>query len=297
LVVTESRDLDEARDILDRIITVDRADIAANPPTPSGVVPMDVIEVNRPAKTGPIRSWEQPPSRIQVALDVTLRAPRRVFVQGRGLDLEMSVDAHVTGTSAAPILTGSAHVVRGDYDLAGRRFQFDQRGSVELSMHPEQIRLDLSAVRDDPSLTATIRITGTAARPRILLTSSPALPQDEILARVLFGSSTAQLSPYQAAQLAAGLSSMAGGGGFDVIGNLRDLANLDRLAFGGTDLTGVTVSGGKYITDDVYLELTGGGREGPSVQVEWRVRRNLSIISRLSGQGDSRISVRWRRDY
>ena len=142
-----------------------------------------------------------------------------------------------------------------------------------------------------------MKITGTAARPRIELTSTPALPQDEVLSRVLFGSSAAQLSPFEAAQLASSLASLAGGGGFDVIGNLRNLANLDRLAIGGTQVTGVTVSGGRYINDNVYVELTGGGREGPSAQVEWRARRNLSIISRLRSQGDASISVRWRRDY
>ena len=57
------------------------------------------------------------------------------------------------------------------------------------------------------------------------------------------------------------------------------------------------MSGGKYLTDDVYLELTGGGRDGPSVQVEWRIRENLAILSRLAGQSGNRIAVRWRKDY
>jgi translocation and assembly module TamB len=114
---------------------------------------------------------------------------------------------------------------------------------------------------------------------------------------VLFGRSASQLSPLEAAQLASALSSLAGGGGFDVIGNLRNFAGLDRLALGGGGEAGVTVSGGKYLNDDVYLELTGGGREGPAAQVEWRLSRNLSIISRLAGQGDGRLAVRWRKDY
>ena len=142
-----------------------------------------------------------------------------------------------------------------------------------------------------------MKITGTAARPRIELTSTPALPPDEILSRVLFGQSASQLSPYEAAQLASSLAAIAGGGGLDVIGNLRNLANLDRLSIGGTELTGVTVSGGRYVTDNVYIELTGGGRDGPAAQVEWRARRGLSIISRLRSQGDASISIRWRRDY
>jgi len=277
-------------------LTIDRADVAADPPIPSGVVAMDVREVNRPddlPATLPPRfkrgdGW---------ALDVKLRAPRRVFLRGRGLDLELSLDAHVGGTTARAELTGTARVVRGDYDFAGKRFEFDDRGVVYLSTKPQNIRLQLDAVREDPSLTVTVRIRGTAARPEITLTSSPSLPNDEVLAQVLFGRSASQLSGVEAAQLAAALSSLAGGGGFDVIGNLRTFAGLDRLAFGGGEESGVTVSGGKYLTEDIYLELTGGGREGPSAQVEWRIRKNLSILSRLAGQTGNRLAIRWRKDY
>ena len=277
-------------------LTIDRADIAPQLPTPSGVVAMDVVERNRPLTLGgltPVAArrgdgW---------ALDVNLQAPRRVFLRGRGLDVELSLDAHVSGTTTHPNLSGTAHVVRGDYDFAGKRFEFDPQSVVYLSTRPELVRLDLTATRDDPSLMASVRIRGNAAKPEITLTSTPSLPNDEVLSQVLFGRTASQLSPLEAAQLASALSSLAGGGGFDVIGNLRNFAGLDRLALGGGDASGVTVSGGKYLTDDVYLELTGGGREGPSAQVEWRVRKSLSIISKLAGQGDGRLAIRWRRDY
>lgn len=283
-------------------LMIDRADVAADPPIPSGVVAMDVKEINRPDDL----PAALPPSLKRGdgwALDVKLRAPRRIFLRGRGLDVELSLDAHVGGTTTAPDLSGTARMVRGDYDFAGKRFEFDDRSVVYLSARPQNIRLQLDAVREDPSLTVTVRIRGTAARPEITLVSSPSLPNDEVLAKVLFERSASQLSPVEAAQLASALSALAGGGGFDVIGNLRNFAGLDRLAFGGGDQSGVTVSGGKYLTDDVYLELTGGGREGPSAQVEWRIRKNLSILSRLSSQSSgtagtgNRIAVRWRKDY
>lgn len=277
-------------------LTIDQAEVAADPPTPSGVVAMDVREINRPDDL-----VSAVPPRVRRgdgwALDVKLRAPRRVFLRGRGLDVELSLDAHVGGTTARPDLTGTARVVRGDYDFAGKRFEFDDRSVVYLSTRPSAIRLQLDAVREDPSLTVTVRIRGTAERPEITLVSSPSLPNDEVLAKVLFERSASQLSAVEAAQLASALSALSGGGGLDVIGNLRSFAGLDRLAFGGDDESGVTVSGGKYLTDDVYLELTGGGREGPSAQVEWRIRRNLSILSRIAGQAGNRIAVRWRRDY
>jgi translocation and assembly module TamB len=277
-------------------LTIDRADIAANPPIPSGVVPMDVVEINKPVDLQQV--VEGPPERVApVALDVSLKAPGRVFLKGRGLNVELSLDAHVTGTTTSPDLTGVARVIRGDYDFAGKRFQFDNRGVIYLGASAQSIRLDLTATRDDPALTAVIRIQGTAAKPRITLTSSPVLPTDEVLSQVLFGASASQLSAGQAAQLASALSALATGGGFDIVGGLRNFARLDRLAFGGDTTGGVTVSGGKYLTDNVYLELTGGGREGASTQVEWRVKKNLSVVSRLTRQGDTRLSVRWRKDY
>ena len=292
--VTVTRDA-AGKALLAGRLTVDRADVVADPPTPSGVVPMDVVEVNVPAGRENVLA---PAARRgpSISLDVTLTAPRRVFVRGRGLDVELSLRAHVGGTTAAPVLDGVARVVRGDFNFASKRFEFDESGVIYLASSAERIRLDLQATREDPSLTAVIKVEGTAAKPQITLTSTPVLPNDEVLSQVLFGRSASQLSPIEAAQLASALSSLATGGGFDVIGSLRSFAGLDRLAFAGGDQSGFSVSGGKYITDDVYLELTGGGREGPSAQVEWRVRRNLSIISRLAGDGDTRLSVRWRKD-
>ncbi|MDB5439977.1 MAG: autotransporter, partial [Caulobacteraceae bacterium] len=295
--VTVTRDADGKAALKGRLM-IDRADVVADPPTPSGVVPMDVVEINLPAG----REIEATAAKARgpaFTLDVTLTAPQKIFVKGRGLDAELSLDAHVGGTTAGPVLTGEAKLIRGSYDFAGKRFEFDPGGVVYLATRAEKIRLAISATRDDPSLTAVVKIAGTAAKPEITLTSTPVLPNDEVLSQVLFGKSAAQLSPLEAAQMASALTGLATGGGFDVIGGLRSLAGLDRLALsGGDSTTGVSVSGGKYITDNVYLELTGGGREGPSAQVEWRVRRSLSIISRLAtGTGDSRLSVRWRKEY
>ena len=78
-----------------------------------------------------------------------------------------------------------------------------------------------------------------------------------------------------------------------MIGGLREFAGLDRLSFGGEG-AGMTVAGGKYLSDDVYLEIIGGGREGAAVAVEYQISRRLSIISRLGV--DNRLSVRYRRE-
>jgi translocation and assembly module TamB len=292
-----------------------KGEINAAARTGPNIVAMDVIEKNKPfriddqAPPPPGAGAGQAQTTGAVDLDIALRAPRGILIKGRGLNLDMAIDAHVSGSTGKPVLDGEARVVRGDYDFSGKRFTFDNRGTVRLSNDPAQIRLDLTATREDPSLTAVIRIQGTAIKPQITLTSTPVLPNDEVLSQVLFGASAAQLSPLEAAQLASALTALASGGGFDVVGGLRSFARLDRLALvGGTAATGVSVAGGKYLADNVYVEVAGGGRTGPSVQVEYRVTRNLSIISKLATQttttiggvttqGGSELSVRWRHDF
>jgi translocation and assembly module TamB len=279
------------------VLTVDQANISAATRTPPGVVTMDVVERNRPVGQETGLQAPSGPSGPDITLDIKLRAPRRIFVRGLGLNAELSLNAQVGGTIAQPVLTGEARVVRGDYDFAGKRFEIDDQGVISLATSPDQIRLNLSATWETSSLTAVIRIKGTAAKPVITLTSTPMLPQDEVLSQVLFGSSAAQLSPVEAAQLAAAVTTLATGGGFDVMGGLSRFARLDRLALGGDQASGVTVSGGKYIGNHLYLELTGGGRYGPSAQVEYRANRAFSLISQVGGLGGAKLSVRWRHDY
>jgi translocation and assembly module TamB len=292
-------------------LTIDRGEVNAAAKTGPNIPTIDVVEKNRPFS---LEDQLAPPpvtgaqSTGVVDLDVTLKAASGILIKGRGLNMDLSMDAKVTGTTLKPVLSGQARVVHGDYDFAGKRFEFDNRGTVSLSTDPSQVRLDLTATRQDPSLTAVVRIQGTATKPQITLSSMPVLPNDEVLAQVLFGSSAAQLSPFEAAQLASALSALASGGGFDVIGNIRSFARLDRLAItGGNAATGVGVAGGKYLTQNVYVEVGGGQRTGATAQVEYRVTRNLSIVSKLNDQivtqagqviqGGDELSVRWRHDF
>lgn len=286
-------------------LVVDRADIIATPPTPTGLVPMEVVEIHQAAREGQEAPAAKNSLGPPIILDVAIKADRGIYVKGKGLNVELSLDSHVGGTVTQPNLTGVARVVGGSYDFAGKRFDMDTSGLVHLATTPSQIRLSLSATWEDPTLTAQVKVGGTAAKPEIALTSTPVLPQDEVLSRVLFGESAAQLSAAQGAELASALASLTGGGGFDVIGNLAQFAGLDRLALGGTQQTGTTISGGKYITKDVYLEITGGGRNGSAAQVEWRIRHNLSLVTRYGaaldtkylGDEDASVSIRFRKDF
>ena len=235
--------------------------------------------------------WQRP-----MQLDLRVTAPRRIVVFGRGLDTEWSANVHVTGPISDPVIDGAATLVRGDLDLAGRRFQFDT-GTIDLDGPIRAARIDIAAERTAADISASVHVTGTPVEPKFTLESTPSLPQDEILARVLFGRSAAELTGFEAAQLAAGLAQLAGGNaGFDPVGLVRQATGLDRVTFGAED--GIaSVSAGKYIAEDVYVQVGAGGAGGVGAEVEWEPQDNLSITSSAQGNGDTKIAIRWKRDY
>jgi translocation and assembly module TamB len=284
IAVTGKLRIDEAR------ISVEQP-AAASIPTLPGL--RRVNFPNQEDETGetPDAPWLRP-----VQLNVEVEADRRIVVFGRGLDTEWAADVTITGPIADPVIRGSATMIRGSLDLAGRRFNFDT-GTITLDGPIRLARIDIAAERVTDDITATVRVSGTPVEPKFTLESTPALPQDEVLARVLFGRSIAELSGFEAAQLAAGLAQLAGGqAGFDPIGLVRQATGLDRISFGAED--GVTtVSAGKYIADDVYLQVGTGGSGGVGAEVEWEPLNGLSIISSADGNGDTKISVRWKKDY
>ena len=111
--------------------------------------------------------------------------------------------------------------------------------------------------------------------------------------RVLFGRARSQLSPLETVELATSLAALAGGGGFDVIGNLREIVRLDRLVFANTASGEISIAGGKYLSRQVYIELISEGTQGISTNVEWRPKpvsyTHLDVYKRQV-QGKARVS-------
>ena len=146
-----------------------------------------------------------------------------------------------------------------------------------------------------------LNVSGTADDPQISFSSTPGLPQDEIMSRILFGNSVGGLSAIQAVQLAASLNALRGsGGGLNPLGRLRSATGFDRLRILGADEArgrGTALAIGKYITDDVYLEIVTDARGFTATQLEVTLSRSLSILSQAGGSGGTSVNVRYRKRY
>ncbi|MGE3250508.1 MAG: translocation/assembly module TamB domain-containing protein [Hyphomonadaceae bacterium] len=274
-------------------LALDQAELTLVTRADAIIPEMEVIEINRPGgDLPPPRPRAPGPS---AALDLRLTAPSRIYTRGRGLNAEWSLDARLQGRSNAPLIYGEARLVRGEFALAGRPFDIE-RGTIQLRGALEAATLDLLAERTEPELTARVAISGDLFDPTITFSSDPALPEDEILPHILFGRAQEDLSPLEGAQLAASLASIAGGSAFDIAGMARAAIGLDRFDVR-EDEEGIVVSGGRYLTRDVYLEFSRSGIGEAGTRIEWRVRPQLSLVTSFLGSEDQRASVRWRRDY
>ncbi len=169
---------------------------------------------------------------LSLALAVDVDMPGQVFVRGRGLDSEWRGKLSVTGTTAQPVIAGALDVVRGTYDFLGKSAVLNRGSITFLGGNRIDPDINIEAQASSTDVVAIIDITGTATKPSIKLSSQPALPQDEILSRVLFGTSVSQISAAQGIAIAQAAAQLATGGGPGVIDRVRQTLGLDRLSFG-----------------------------------------------------------------
>jgi autotransporter translocation and assembly factor TamB len=231
-------------------------------------------------------------------LDVAIRADKRVFIRGWGLDVEVGGRLKLEGTAATPELRGTLSAIRGRYEEFGKVFEISRANLRFQGTVPPSPYLDILAETDAGSIRAQVIITGPAQEPNLSFSSVPSLPEDEILAQILFGRDTSTISPFQAIQLAGTIRRFSGhGDGLDPLGALRQMSGLDDLRIeGGGD--NVTVGAGKYLTDKVYFQVEQGGPDNDSAAViEVEVTPNVTLESRTGSSGNSGAGVFWEWDY
>lgn len=221
-----------------------------------------------------------------IGLDLTIHAPRQVYVRGRGLNAELGGTVRIGGTTTAMRSSGGFQLIRGSFNLVGNTLNFTS-GSIDFNggeiTNPA---LHLVATSVGSNMVATLTVGGTARDPKITLSSVPPLPQDQILAQILFHTNSGALSPFQLASIAAGLAEISGhGGGFaNPLTGLQNALGLDQLGIGTGANGQPTLQAGRYINKRVYVgaqQATGGGGAQGTVQVDLtkRLKLNMSVGS------------------
>jgi translocation and assembly module TamB len=295
-------------------ITIDRAEISIGGTQSASFPTLDVREINKPgapdaqAAQAPPSAQAKASSGTAVRLNLDVRAPEAVFVRGRGLDAEVGGSLKVTGDPGAPGVLGGFTLRRGDFTLGGRRLVFS-RGIVTLdNLNTIDPALDFVADTTAASYTITVTISGTARKPNIAVSSSPALPSDEALALLLFGKPASSLSAFELLQVAQTLAELTGheAPGTSLISRLRQTLGLDQLRVGTpTDSSSssggaspVSIEAGRYVAPGVYVGAKQGAAGNSSRGVvEIEVLDHTKVEGDIGADSNGRVGVKMEWDY
>ncbi|MGD9480560.1 translocation/assembly module TamB domain-containing protein [Shinella sp. G-2] len=231
-----------------------------------------------------------------IALDLTITSPGQLFVRGRGINAEMGGDLTITGTSASPIVSGGFELERGRMEILTRRLDFT---SAHIGFAGGLVpTVNLVAASTAGTTEITVTVAGLANNPTVTFASSPSLPQDEILAQLIFNRSMSNLSAVQIAQLASAASQLAGGSSTGLLDSLRSKLGVDDLDIT-TDAEGrAAVSAGKYLNERTYIELKQDPEtNGAKAVINLDVGRGLKLRGEAGSGGSAGGGIFYEKEY
>ncbi|WP_136618134.1 MULTISPECIES: translocation/assembly module TamB domain-containing protein [Mesorhizobium] len=270
---------------------------------PGSLAALDVKHKNAPGAVKAQDKALRPPTTsgkgggTGLALDVTVNAPNQIFIQGRGVDAELGGSLKLTGPASSPQAVGTFTLQRGRLSILGKRLTFTE-GTVGFSGSLVPY-LNLTATTTTTSTTVTILVSGEATNPKFTFSSVPALPEDEVLAQLIFGRSMSNLSPLQIAQLAEAAGQLAGvGGSTSLLENLRSAIGVDDLDVTTDDQGGTAVSAGKYLNDRTYVTIQKGDKPGSGkATIDLNVGRGVKLRGEANDAGEAKGGIFYEKEY
>ncbi|GCA53317.1 translocation and assembly module TamB [Sinorhizobium sp. KGO-5] len=283
-------------------LTIRRAAITIPEKLPASLSQIDIKHRNAPARvqrmTKDLRRDTSAGAEASgaIAFDLAVSSPGQFFVRGRGIDAELGGDLTIRGTAVQPIVSGGFDMRRGRLEILGKRLTFtDGHIGFGGDLIPT---LDLDATSSAGSTTITVNVAGPANNPTVTFSSSPALPQDEILAQLIFNRSLNNLSAFQIAQLASAVGQLAGGGSTSLLDGLRNKLGVDDLDITTDESGGAQVRAGKYLNDRTYLELQQGSDSASSKAViNLDIGRGVKLKGEAAGDGSAAGGIFFEREY
>ncbi|WIV50342.1 translocation/assembly module TamB domain-containing protein [Marivivens sp. LCG002] len=245
------------------------------------------VEIGQAASGGSSRPF---------GLDLAINAPSKIFVRGRGLDAELGGRLTIGGTTANVIPVGQFDLVRGRLNILQQRFDLDE-GAVSLQGGFVPFMRLVATSKARTGTTVRIIVEGPADEPEVRFTSTPDLPQDEVLSQLIFGRDLASITPFQAVQLAAAVGTLAGRGGTGVVDNLRAGIGLDDIDVTSDDNGNAAVRAGKYISDNIYTDVTVSSDGTTAIDLNLDLTDSFTARGSATSDGETSLGIFFEKDY
>ena len=276
-------------------LTLDPSEFRLPRSMPADLPRIDITHINTP----PSQSTPRPASRpFSTDLDLNIHVPARFFVTGRGLDSEWSGRVRIQGSPTQPRVTGTVNLLRGRFDFLDRSFDLT-RGTLSLDgTAPPNPYLDVIGETQVLETMAQVHLLGPVKNFRLTLSSVPALPADEILALILFGRSSRQISPLQAVRLAQAASELTGiGAPPDFLGSIKTRLGLQEVNVDKDEDDATNVGIGGYLGGKYYVRTQRSVSGQDKTKVEIQITPKISVETEIGADSRQGGGVTWKHDY
>jgi translocation and assembly module TamB len=287
---------------LDGALTLGRTDVRVSPVAlGAGGDILPITHLSEPSavlqtrtRAGVLETSDKSSTAYGIMLDLTIDAPNQVYIRGRGLDAELGGRLRLTGTTQNIIPIGQFSLIRGRLSLLGKRIDMTE-GQLYLQGNFDP-SFTLVAETDTDDLTIQVTTSGQVSAPAVELSSSPELPEDEILAQLLFGRALSDISAFQAAQMAAAVATLTGGGD-GLVGSIREKIGLDDLDVTTSDEGDAALRLGKYLSDEVYTDVTIDSSGKSVINLNLDASDTVTFTGSVSPSGSTSLGVFFEKDY
>ena len=284
-------------------IIVDRADILLDKIPPPA--PQLLTNYERKTTTNTTEKITAQPTRLTMPIDLLIKMPDRIFFNSALIESIWGGELRLQNSLASGLsVKGKIHPQRGFISFIGKKFRFQNDSWIEFDgKSPPAPSIYLTAEYSRKDIIALLTLSGKLNNPTYTLSSTPALPEDEILAQVLFGRDTSSISAYQAYQIitaARQLSNGPTGPGF--MYKVRQSLGVDTLEWReAKDPTAQSsIAAGKYLTPELYIEINSSfeDREGSSsISAEYELNKQFSIETYTGPELRPGIGFNWKKEY
>jgi hypothetical protein len=255
------------------------------------------------AETGDFESTTQ--------LNLAVSGPDALRVRNNVANLQGDIRLTVRGTVARPVIFGEVDLdAGGTLVFADNEYEV-QRGTLTFS-NPNRIDpvIDLVALTEVQGFNITLNLGGTLERPDINFASDANLADLEIVSLIATGQRPAEgplptdrtedeLAPnFVARQFLYGQAASAIS---QRVGNIFrfDRFRINPVVEAGEPVSGIGVTVGKRLSRDVFVTYSSepGTNRQYIVQIEWQLRKNVTLVLTQAGDGSYAVDAQWQRRF
>ncbi|MFL6195619.1 MAG: translocation/assembly module TamB domain-containing protein [Thermoanaerobaculia bacterium] len=245
-------------------------------------------------------------------LNLAIRGDDALRVRNNVADLQGDVNLVVRGTLARPVVFGDVEIDPGGTLIYNDNQYEVQRGELAFS-NPNKVNpvIDLVAQTEVQGFNITLNLGGTFEQPRVRFSSDANLADLEIVSLIAGGQRpTEGLAPpptpgdedvapnLLARQLLYGQAASAISQRVSSIFRF-DRFRIDPVVEAGQPVSGIGVTVGKRLSRDVFVTYSTEPTSNRQyiVQVEWRLRKNLTLVLTQAGDGTYAVDAQWQRRF